>query len=165
MCLNYKTTLYCCLCFRLKTGIIVIGCWDSILFLAIMALLIYAAATGRNVKPKLDYCIIMPFYVFPFVSILPAVIAFYYLVCRGFRLSARQLYRYARLLCMLTSILCLLLQIANMVYAGYFLKVNVEAGGYLLAYQFLIFLANAHSTKVARQFVNEITNLPAALEE
>ena len=130
-----------------------------------MALLIYAAATGRNVKPKLDYCIIMPFYVFPFVSILPAVIACYYLVCRGFRLSARQLYRCARLFCMLTGVLCLLLQIANMVYAGIFLKVEVAAGGYLLFYQFLIFLSNVQSSIVAKRFVWEITNMEAALEE
>ena len=118
MCCNYKTTLFCCCCIRLKCGIIIIGCWDSFLFLAIMALLIYAAATGRIVKPKLDDCIIIPYYVFPFVSILPAVIAFYYLLCRGFRLSARQLYRCVRLFCMLTGILCLLLQLANMIYVG-----------------------------------------------
>jgi len=126
MCCLSKTTLYWCRCFRLKCAIIIIGCWESILFLAIMGVLIFHSIYfPAKLTPKLGTCNIIPYYVWPFVSILPPVIAFYYLAYREFQLSARQLYRYARLFCLLTGVLCILLQIANVVYAAFVLEVWV----------------------------------------
>ena len=98
----------CCCCFSLKTGIIILGIWESIWMLITLGSMI-----GAFVLQETYAYNILPIFIKPILVDLPKVLAFFILLCGNFRLSTRRLYYCIRGFSLAMLVICSVAQIIS----------------------------------------------------
>jgi hypothetical protein len=74
----------CCCCFSIKTGIILIGVWESLYFLLLIFTMVGSVLYGLDAIYNL-----LPIFIKPFIVDMPKVLAFLCLLCASFSKNAR----------------------------------------------------------------------------